>query len=112
MSDVVLEVRAYLAVAGREERLARRFAEGTFALLDAHGIEVVAFGRDEADPRRLTYVVRWPDAAAMERGWKAFAADEQWAALKAETEGDGPLIERIDRQILREIDHRGAPTLR
>jgi heme-degrading monooxygenase HmoA len=104
MPRTILEHRDYLAAPGRGDDLLRRFVDGTLEIFDAHGIEIVSFGRDAADPDRLTYVVRWSDVDAMERGWKAFAADEAWTRLKAETERDGPIVERIDRRVLAEID--------
>jgi heme-degrading monooxygenase HmoA len=112
VAGTILEHRDYVAAPGRGDDLLRRFVDGTFAIFDAHGIEVVSFGRDAADPDRLAYVVRWQDAGAMERGWAAFAADEAWMRLKADTERDGPMVQRIDRRVLAEIDAGAARPLR
>lgn len=107
----ILEWRSYLAVRGHEDDLLRRFHEHTFELFAEHGIEVVTFGRDRKDPRRLEYVVRWASPVEMEQGWARFLASAAWASVKEESERDGPLIERIDRRTLDEVDHRTSRTL-
>jgi hypothetical protein len=96
----IFEWRHYTAAPGRGEELLRRFEEDTFELFDAHGIEVLMFGVDEADGDHLHYVVPWPDRGAMETTWATFASDERWRALRERTEADGPLIESIERRIL------------
>jgi hypothetical protein len=96
----IFEWRHYTAAPGRGPELVERFEEATFDLFDAHGIEVLLFGVDEADGDQLHYVVPWTDRGAMEARWAAFAADERWQQLRERTEADGPLIDSIERRIL------------
>ena len=41
---------------------------------------------------RLTYMTRFADEAARKQAWASFAADPEWAAVKASSEPDGPLL--------------------
>jgi hypothetical protein len=96
----ILEWRHYTAAPGRAEDLVRRFREGTLELFADHGIVVQAFGQDVEDPHHLHYVLAWPDRAAMESTWAAFAADPRWVELRARTEADGAIVESIDSRVL------------
>jgi hypothetical protein len=47
----------------------------------------------------LVYVMRHRSYEEMFRRWEAFLTDHEWAALRAETEADGPLVESVKRSV-------------
>lgn len=96
----VYELRRYVAVAGKEQALRRRFEEGTLALFDALGIRVVDFWQTVSSPVELWYLLEWPDEEAMREGWSAFRENPEWRALKAESEANGPLVASITSTVL------------
>jgi hypothetical protein len=90
---LIYEIRVYEAAEGRAEAMRRRFADNVATrFFPRHGIELVgAFTAPEEDGR-LTYMTRFADEAARKKAWASFAADPEWAALKASSEPDGPLL--------------------
>jgi hypothetical protein len=86
------EYLIYVATPGKRAALLERFTTKTLALFVKHGITVTGFwtARDQADT--LTYLCRFTDEAARKAAWDAFNADPEWAAVKAQTERDGPLV--------------------
>ncbi len=99
----LIELRRYIAVEGREQAVQDRFRERTFDLFDAHGFVVRDFWVDVDDPGVLVYTMEWADRAAMDDGWAAFVADPRWQTIVADTEADGPIVERIERSYLVEL---------
>jgi hypothetical protein len=90
---LIYEIRVYEAAEGRAEAMRRRFADHVATrFFHRHGIELVgAFTAPEEDGR-LTYVTRFADEAARKKAWASFAADPEWAVVKASSEPDGPLL--------------------
>lgn len=98
---MIYELREYLAAPGAAERLHRRFADHTLDLFARHGLDVVGFWQDDAEPRRIVYLLRFPDRQARERSWAAFQADADWHAVKRESEAEGPVVaEQISRVLV------------
>jgi heme-degrading monooxygenase HmoA len=99
----MLEIRRYTATPGNADALADRFTQRTLPLLQQLGFEVLGIGTDEEDPERITYILRWVDQTAMERGWQQFTAHPEWAAMKRDTETHGPLYLTVDKTLLAEL---------
>ncbi|WP_342639983.1 NIPSNAP family protein [Rhodoligotrophos ferricapiens] len=92
---MIYELRHYVPVAGKEEALRHRFANGTLQLFEKLDIKVIDFWEHADMPGELWYLVEWPDQAAMKAGWEAFRKDPDWQALKTRTEVDGALTAAI-----------------
>lgn len=73
-----------------------RFRDHALRIMRRHGFDVVASWYTD-DGAEFVYLLQWPDRAAMQRGWDAFMADEEWARIKREsTRGlDGPIMTEI-----------------
>jgi hypothetical protein len=99
----MLELRRYTATPGNADALAHRFSQRTLPLLHELGFEVLGIGTDADDPHLITYILRWEDRAAMEDGWRQFTAHPEWAAMKRDTETDGPLYLTIDKTFIAEL---------
>jgi heme-degrading monooxygenase HmoA len=99
----MLEVRRYTATPGNANALADRFTQRTLPLLRQLGFDVLGIGSDTKEPNVITYILRWDDKPAMDRGWQQFTAHPEWAAIKRDTETDGPLYVTIDKMFLVEL---------
>ena len=94
------EYRRYEVVPGRMEDLKRRFADVTMPLWERAGIKPAAFFEPRiGDPNLLHYLLEWDDLGRREETWEAFRFDPEWAAARAKSEEDGPLIEGITNEI-------------
>src|SRR2546430_17014616 len=90
----------------------RRFRdEVASTFFPRHGIELLgAFTAPDQDGR-LTYMTRFADEAARKKAWASFAADPEWAAVKAASETDGPLLKNQTVSVLSPAGPRCPPGL-
>ena len=99
---MIHELRIYHCVPGRLPDLNKRFETITLKLWEKHGIRHAGFwtvlvGSSNND---LYYLLEWKDLAEREQKWNAFVTDPDWLARRAETERNGPLVERIENMFL------------
>ena len=103
------EMRTYHAAPGKLDALNTRFREHTVALFKKHGMESIGYwtpvGEGEEKPDTLVYVLGYPSKEASEASWKAFRADPVWIKAKAESEVNGPLVEKVDSLYLNPTDY-------
>ena len=99
---MIHELRVYHCVPGRLPDLNRRFETITLKIWDKHGFRPVGFWTTLIgdDNQALSYLLEWASLAERERIWNAFQADPAWIAARAETEKAGPIVARIENQIL------------
>lgn len=101
---MIYELRKYVAVAGKEEELRERFVNGTLDLFKRLGILVVEFWQHTASAGELWYLVEWSSETDMATAWEAFRRNDEWLALKAATETNGPLTVSITSIPLSRVD--------
>ena len=96
------ELRIYHAVPGRLPDLNQRFSNITLKLWEKFGIRQVGFWTTLAGPssNALYYLLEWESLAEREQKWNAFVANPEWLAARAETEKNGPLVERVENMFL------------
>lgn len=99
---MIHELRVYHCVPGRLPDLNRRFETTTLKLWDKHGFRPVGFWTTliGADNQALHYLLEWDSLAEREQRWNAFQGDPAWISARAETEKAGPIVARIENQIL------------
>jgi hypothetical protein len=87
---------------GRLPDLNKRFETITLAIWEKHGIRQAGFWTVLVGPNNqsLYYLLEWDSMAERERKWGAFMADPEWLAKRAETERNGPLVERVENLFL------------
>lgn len=104
---MLYELRIYDAVPGKLGAVNARFRDHTLRLFEKHGIKSVAYFTTVVGPsnQQLIYILEWPSLACRERDWAAFASDPEWLAVRAETEKDGPIVERVQNMILAPTDY-------
>jgi len=100
---VVYELRIYHAAPGKIEELVARFRDHTMKLFANHGIKSVAYWTALDEPVKSStffYILEHPSREAAAANWKAFQDDPEWKSVKAKTEENGTLVEKIDSTFL------------
>jgi len=108
MDTRVFELRTYTAIPGRIDALHARFRDHTLKLFEKHRMTVMWFWRpadEQQAKRQLVYLLAFPSQEAAVKSWKDFQADPQWNTVKAASEKDGPLVEKIDSVYLKPTDY-------
>lgn len=99
----VYELRVYHVVPGKMGDLVSRFRDHTMKLFADHGIKSVAYWSALDEPVQSStffYVLEHPSREAAAANWKAFQDDPQWKNVKAKSEENGKLVEKIDSTFL------------
>jgi hypothetical protein len=90
---LIYEIRVYEAAEGKADAMRRRFLDVVVTkFFPRHGIELLGAFTAPTEDGRLTYMTRFADEDARKKAWASFAADQEWAAAKAASETDGPLL--------------------
>ena len=100
---MIYELRIYHSIPGRLPALLSRFQNQTLPLWEKHGIRQVGFWTTliGESSQQLTYMLAWDSLAEREKRWNAFVADPEWAAIVADSERDGQLVQNISSQLLK-----------
>jgi NIPSNAP protein len=104
----VFELRTYTALPGKIDALHARFRDHTLKLFEKHGMTVAGFWKpadEQQAKRQLVYLLAFPSLEAAAQIWNAFQADPEWKTVKAASEKDGPLVEKIDSVFLKPTDY-------
>jgi heme-degrading monooxygenase HmoA len=96
---MIIELRTYVPVKGREQDLVARFRDSTLDILKRRGIDVTDLWIAESDSE-VVYLVRWDNAEEMTAAWAAFREDPEWIRVKGITEAEGPLVASIASKVL------------
>ncbi len=98
---MLYELRVYTAVPGRLPNMLARFKDHTVSIWQKHGIVPIGFWTTLIghSHNELTYMLAWTSLAEREIKWTAFQGDPEWHRVR-ESEKDGPIVARIDNQIL------------
>ena len=102
------EMRIYTAAAGKMDALHARFRDHTLKLFKKHGIENVAYwtpADGDGAKNTLVYVLAYPDKKSCDASWKAFRDDPEWKKAHAESETDGPLVQKVEQLFMNPTDY-------
>ena len=108
MDTRVFELRTYTAMPGKIGALHARFRDHTLKLFEKHQMTVMGFWRpadEQQAKRQLVYLLAFASQEAAVESWKDFQADPEWKSVKATSEKDGPLVEKIDSVFLKATDY-------
>jgi hypothetical protein len=107
----VYEMRTYYAASGKLEALHARFRNHTIEIFKKHGMGVVAFWvpvdqtTGAATGNTLVYILSYASLDARKQAWDEFGKDPEWVAVKAESEKDGKLVDKVDSVFLAPTDY-------
>ena len=113
-SPKVYELRIYHAVPGKLDTLVARFRDDTDRLFAKHGMKSLAYWTALDEPARSSmffYILEHPSREAATANWKAFQDDPEWKAVKAKSEENGKLVEKIDSIFLALTDFSRIPPI-
>lgn len=101
----VYELRTYHASAGKLEDLKARFRDHTIEIFNRHHMKSVGYWipQDNKD-YVLTYILEFPSKAEADKAWAAFSADPEWVKVKAASEANGKLVDKVDRVFMDPAD--------
>jgi NIPSNAP len=97
--ETVYELRIYHAAPGKLDALLARFRDHTDKLFARHGMKSVAYWTPVDEPQKgntLIYILQHPSRTAATENWKAFQDDPEWKSVKAKSEENGTLAEKVD----------------
>jgi len=106
----VYQLRIYEVSPDKREIVHNRFRNHALRIMKRYGFELIALGESTSVVNfEFVYLVRWPDAATMDRQGKAFLADEEWIGIKKQTvqESGEPVI-RVTSRLLDAVDYSPA----
>jgi hypothetical protein len=112
-AKVIYELRIYHCYPGKLPELLARFRDHTTKLFERHGLKNVAYWTALDEPMKssgLYYVLAHPNRDAAKANWKAFEDDPEWQSVKAASEANGKLVEKVDSTFLEMTDF--SPPLR
>src|SRR5215469_8889828 len=113
-STKVYELRIYHAVPGKLDSLVARFRDHTDQLFTKHGMKSVAYWTALDEPVKSStffYILEHPSREAAAANWKAFQDDQEWKTVKAKSEENGKLVEKIDSTFLTLTDFSPLPRI-
>src|SRR5213080_2822521 len=102
-STVVYELRVYHAAPGKLGELLARFRDHTLKNFDRHGIKSVAYWTPVDAPQKsntLVYILEHPSREAATANLNSFREDPEWKSVKAKSEANGDLVEKVDSTYL------------
>jgi|HubBroStandDraft_6_1064221.scaffolds.fasta_scaffold149432_3 hypothetical protein len=106
------ELRIYHAAPGQLDNLVARFRDHTDKLFAKHGMKSVAYWTALDEPVKSStffYILEHPSREAAAANWKAFQEDPEWKSVKAKSEENGKLVEKIDSTYLTLTDFPRPP---
>jgi len=102
-SHHVYELRLYHVHEGKMDALKARFGDHTDAIFRQHNMKSIGYWSPEDAPDSqslLVYILEHPSRAEAEKNWAAFKVDPEWQKVKAESEKNGPLVDKIDNYFM------------
>lgn len=111
-SAKVYELRIYHVLPGKLDSLVARFRDHTDKLFAKHGIKSVAYWTALDEPVKSStffYILEHPNREAAVANWQAFQDDPEWKSVKAKSEANGKLVEKIDSTFLTLTDFSRVP---
>jgi hypothetical protein len=105
---MVYELRTYYTHPGKLDALNARFRNHTLRLFEKHGMTNIGYWVPQDEPGRsntLIYIVAHASREQATKNWDAFRADPEWQKVRAASEENGPIIERLDSVFMDAVDY-------
>lgn len=101
----VYELRMYHTMPGKMDALKTRFRDNTIRIFNRFHMKSIGYWQPEENPESLLiYVLEHPSRQAADKAWKDFNADPEWQKVKAASEANGKLVEKVDRWFMDPTD--------
>jgi hypothetical protein len=109
--EAVFELRIYHTHEGKLEPLLKRFRERETRIFARLGMQGIGYWTTTDEPlkgRTLVYLLKHKSRAAATESWAKFSKDPEWVQLKAESEADGPFVEKHESTFMTLTDFSPA----
>jgi hypothetical protein len=106
-STRVYELRTYHCAPGKLPDLLTRFREHTMTIFQRHGMHNVAYFTPTDEPLKsntLIYIISHESRQQADQNWKEFNADPEWQKVRAASEANGKIVEKVDREFMVSTD--------
>jgi hypothetical protein len=102
----VYELRTYTCYEGKLDALKARFRDHTIEIFKRHGMESIGYWvpQDERSKTTLIYILAHPSREAADKHWAEFQADPEWQKVRADSEANGKIVQRVDRVFMTPAD--------
>jgi len=113
-SEKVYELRIYHVAPGKMDNLVARFRDHTDKLFAKHGMKSLAYWTALDEPVKSStffYILEHPSREAAAANWTAFRDDPEWKAVKAKSEENGALVDKVDSTFLTLTDFSPPPRI-
>jgi hypothetical protein len=110
ITGAIYQLRIYEVSPDKRDIFHNRFKNHALRIMKRYGFEVVALWESSSVLNfEFVYLLKWPDAATMDRQWKLFLADEEWIGIKKKTvrESGEPVL-RATGRLLNAVDYSPA----
>ena len=104
----IFEMRTYTAPEGKLDALNARFRDHTARLFAKHGMVNIGYWipTDSVRSRNtIIYILAYPSREAARESWAAFGRDPEWQRVRAESERDGRIVERVQSVFMTPTDY-------
>ena len=104
----VYELRTYTTLPGRLPNLHARFKDHTIKLFEKHGMKNAMYWVPTDEKKKdntLIYIVSHDSQEAADKSWKAFITDPDWKKVQEESEKDGKIVSKVDREYMTLVDY-------
>jgi hypothetical protein len=104
----VFEMRTYYAAPGKMAEMHARFRNHTCKLFEKHGMTLIGFWTpaDAKDgENKMVYILAFSSKDAAAKSWAAFRDDPEWKRVRAESEKNGRLVEKVESVYLNPTDY-------
>jgi hypothetical protein len=99
----IYELRMYHVHEGNLEALKARFGDHTDAIFKRHNMKSIGYWVPEDAPSSqnlFVYILEHPSREEAKKNWDAFHDDPEWQKVKADSEKNGPLVDKIDNYFM------------
>ena len=102
----VFELRTYTCNEGKLEALKTRFRDHTIEIFNRHGMVSIGYWvpQDERSKTTLIYILAHPSREAADKHWTDFNNDPEWQKVKADSEANGKIVQKVDRVFMTPAD--------
>lgn len=98
---MIYELRTYYCNPGKLPALHARFRDHTMKLFEKHGMKNIAYWTPADQEDTLVYIIAHKSEEAAKASWAGFINDPEWKKAHAESEKDGKLVMKIEKQFLK-----------
>jgi hypothetical protein len=106
-STRVFEMRTYYCYPGKLDALKTRFRDHTTRIFEKHGMQNIGYWTFEDEPLKdntLIYIIAHESRDAAKKKWAEFSADPEWQKVRADSEANGKIVEKVDSKFLDPTD--------